>query len=509
MMNELYSYLKSPENRIILIITSILLAVYFVMIYSYTYSYPFWGDDWYFISLIERFRDPNDRSLFTYIVPYAGGLHPDIIEKAYVFLFYQIANCFDYKWSVVLANLLVIPILAFFLHYMIRMGLSRWKILGMLFVFFSLKGNIDNFNFGGVMMHDLVAVIFIVGAAYLFAIKNQYAASIIITNLFLLLVSSEAIGLLFLLNFLSFCYQAKYRYFTLLLSVVCTFLFFEGYQLSKELLQLPSSSFRVNYGLILGPIVFVGGLVNRINIASLLGFFVILFVGYNYLRRHVNTREENDLSHYFLPIILFSLLVIGLLVQIGRGIDSSGQVIFSSLMANRFAYFHLMALLILYISLAEIVSFRQWKVSLFFLTMSVLFYGVNFYNYLPLLKFEMKRIEADAYNFKINYTCLNYKVEDSFARKLAHVDWFVWPSFSNLEQMKNYQPVQYQANYEGELVHFVLMTPNVVDSNTFAFLHGGRKLVFICRKTAENTYQATLNAKQISDLGKLTIVQLY
>lgn len=496
-------------NYLIAISISVLIAIHFCLIIVFIEPFPAWGDDWVYLSTIDSFLIKGNHSIIDYVLPFHGGVHSILFGKIYTSIYFLIFDNFNYKSSVFFANLLIIPILWIYLNYAKLIKINPLHFIGIALVFFSLKGNADNYNLGGVTLHDALSVFFITYISYLIAIKKNFSLGIILANIFLLLASTEAIGILFLANLFSFLNNYKFRFLTLLTSLICILIYFWGIQISQKALHVNASELQFNLGIFLSPILFIGGLFSNFYIALILGICYSVLTFICWIKSPNSFKEKIKDENMFLPIILISIMSVGIMVQLTRGFDENGNLSYNSLTANRFSYYHLMPLVIVYISVIKLINFNWGKIEFAFIMLALLFYLFNLKSQIPILKFEKERILADAYNYKENEISVLYPSDSTFIKKIKKWTWVEWPNLEKLYRFKNEVPVKFKFEIAGELTSFTLETLGQNESGYFALRSNNKKILVYAKKIDANHFNVNLNTNQIKQLTSIKATQLY
>ncbi len=488
---------------------SVLIVIHFLLIILYIEPFPSWGDDWVYVSTIERFLIQGNQRIIDFILPFHGGVHSILFGKIYTSIYYLIFDNFNYKLCVFIANLLILPIWGIYIKYANLIHLKPLHFIGIALIFFSLKGNADNYNLGGVTLHDALSVFFITYISYLTTIKKNFTWGIILANIFLLLASTEALGILFLVNLFSFLNKYKFRYWTSIGSLCCIFIYLWGIQLSQKTLQINATELQFNYGLIVSPFIFIGGLFSNFYIALISGILYSILTSIWWIKSPKSFREKIVDKNMFLPIILLSIMSVGIMVQLTRGFDLNGKLDYNSLTANRFSYYHLIPLVISYISFSQLISDNWRKIEISMTVVALLFYVYNLKSQIPILKFEKERILADAYNYKENSISLLYHSDSTYIKKIKKWNWIEWPNLEKLYLFKNEVPVEFTREINGELSSFTFKTLGKSESGYFALRSNKKKFLVYAKKIDANHFNVNLNTNQIKQLTSISVTQLY
>ena len=496
-------------KKLIAVSILILIVIHFCLIIVFVEPFPSWGDDWVYFSTIDSFLINGNNSIIDFILPFHGGVHSILFGKIYALIYFLFFDNFNYKSSVFLANLLVIPILGIYINYAKLVKIKPLQFIGIALIFFSLKGNADNYNLGGVTLHDALSVFFITYISYLITIKRNFSLGILLANLFLLLASTEAIGILILANLFSFLNNFKFRNWALLISLICILIYLWGIHISQNDLHVNASEMQLNLGVFLSPFLFIGGLFSNFYIALVLGIICSILTSICWIKSTNSFKEKIKDENMFLPIILISIMSVGIMVQLTRGFDENGNLSYNSLTANRFSYYHLMPLVIAYISIIKLIPVKWVKIEFAFLLLALLFYLFNLKSQIPILKFEKERILADAYNYKENDISILYPSDSTFIKKIKKWDWIEWPNFKKLYLFKNEVPVKFKFEITGELTSFTLETLGQNESGYFALRSNKKKFLVYAKKIDANHFNVNLNTNQIQQLTSISVTQLY
>ena len=484
---------------------AVVLGLHFFLIGHFVESYPSWGDDWGFILLFDSQLSDVFSSLSSYLIPFHGGIHANLWAKLYIIFSSLFVSDFSYTGVIWAANLLLLPILYCFGRYVRLMGHSAWHVLGIALVLYSLKGQVDNFGFIGVLQHG-TTVSMVVLISYLMTVQKRYVAGVLLANISLVMISTESLGILFISNVLLGISRHRFRYYVWSLSVLTVILYYRGIQLSSEILGIQGGAIHVNVGIIPAVFIFLGGIISRIWVAFGLGILCSWVLIYPFFRSIKTIFKAGNERRLFLPMIFFSMASIGLLIQLGRGVDASGAISYSVLLAPRFSLYHVIPLVLLYLGILEYRSPLSLRVQGLMVLGALGFYGLNLWTQLPSLEAEQRRILCDAYVLKNQGTCLSYPMDSSDVNRIVGKSWYAWPDFSTITDLNKQAPVFYTRKEEGEITQLRCLTR--LDSPFFAVLANGKRYVVAGRIVPGNAYQIDLNRVQLAQLGAFQVVQL-
>ena len=484
---------------------ALILVIQLSLIAFWVEPYPNWGDDLSYILFFDIRISDVFSSISSYILPFHGGIHANLCLKIYVILTGLFASKFHFTALILVANALLLPILYCFIQYARLSGKSSMHFVGISLLLLSLKGQVDNFSLVGVMQHGFTVLI-IVWIAYVMTIQKRYVVGVLLANASLLLISTESLGLLFFSNLLIAIYRHRYRYYLWVLSVLCIVLYYSGIQLSSEILGIKDGGIHVNMAIFPAVFIFLGAIVSRVSVAFLLGVICFLGIAYPVLRSIKTVFKKGNERMLFLPMIFFSMASIGFLIHLGRGVDDAGQVGFGVLLAHRFSFYHVIPLVLIYLSILEIKPDLSRRLQGFMVLGALGFYGLNIRTQMPLVEADQRRILCDAYVMKTQQTCLSYPMDSLNAKNLVEKKWYVWPDFSTISALRKQSPVLYTRMEEGEISQLRCLTSE--DSPYFALLVNGKKYVISGHSVPGNAYQIDLNRKQLAELGSFQVVQL-
>lgn len=283
------------------------------------------------------------------------------MNKLVLALLYFTTSVINFKIATLLANLIYLIILYYFINYFKRIELKPIYQICFLLLFFSLKGNSDNFNLIGIMQHGLATFAFFVSISYMIAVKKKYTLSIILSNICLSTISIEIIGLILVANFYSLLFKNKHRYILLLLSLLNIIFYYVGIKYSEQVLQLQTFDIQIVGNTFYGIFIFIGGIVSNFKLAFLIGLVIFLSMIYYFFQLEGNFKEKLFGIKMF-PILLFSaILANAILVQLGRNENNDQNSQLFTANAIRFSLFHLYGLLVfLLISLDYL---ERWPIS--------------------------------------------------------------------------------------------------------------------------------------------------
>jgi hypothetical protein len=483
----------------------LVLGLHFFLIGHFVESYPSWGDDWGFILLFDTQLSDVFYSFSSYLIPFHGGIHANLWAKIYVIFSSFFVSDFSYVGVIWVANLLLLPILYCFGRYVRLMGHSAWHVLGIALLLYSLKGQVDNFGFIGVFQHG-ATVSMVVLISYLMTVQKRYLAGVLIANVSLLMISTESLGILFISNVLLGISRHRFRYYLWVLSVLTVILYYWGIQISSGILGIQGGAIHVNLGIIPAIFIFLGGIISRIWVALGVGILCCWVLLYPMFRSIKTVFKAGNEQRLFLPMIFFSMATIGLLIQLGRGVDASGAISFGVLLAPRFSLYHVIPLVLLYLGILEYRSPLSLRLQGLMLLGALGFYGLNLWTQLPLLEAEQRRILCDAYVMKTQQTCLSYPMGSSDANRIVGKSWYAWPDFSTITALNKQSPVFYTRKEEGEITQLRCLTR--IDSPFFALLVGNKRYVVSGHSISGDAFQIDLNRVQLAQIGAFKVVQL-
>lgn len=483
----------------------LLLLVHFLLVGNLVESYPSWGDDWGFILLFDSPMSDVFSSFSSYLIPFHGGIHANIWAKVYVILSSLFVSKFNYTATIWVANVFLLPILYCLARYIRMMGYPNWHVFGMALLLFSWKGQVDNFGFIGVFQHG-ATVTMVVWIAYLMTIQKRYVLGILLANGSLLMISTESLGILFFANVLLGLMKHRYRFYLWILSSLSIILYYRGIQISSDLLGIQGGAIHVNAGIFPAVFIFLGGIISWVWVAFAIGLLCFCVVFYPLFRSISKVGKEGNERILFLPMIFLSMATIGFLIQLGRGVDASGQVSYGVLLAPRFSLYHVIPLVIMYVSLLAFRPSLLDRLQVLMILGAVGFYGLNIWTQWPLVQADQRRILCDAYVMKTQQTCLSYPMDSAYAKRIIGKSWYAWPDFSAITTLDKQSPVFYTRKEEGELTQLHCLTR--LESPYFALLAQGKKYVVSGHLVPGNAYQIDLNRNQLAQLGAFQVLQL-
>jgi hypothetical protein len=435
------------NQKIVILTASVLFIIQLILVNEFTIEFPNFGDDLYFLKFISNY-DYTNFKFNNFYYPFHGAIHVNLMNKLVLVLLFFTTSVINFKIATLLANLIYLIILYYFINYFKKIGLKPIYQICFLLLFFSLKGNSDNFNLIGIMQHGLATFAFFVSISYMIVVKKKYTLSIILSNICLSTISIEIIGLILVANFYSLLFKNKHRYILLLLSLLNIIFYYVGIKYSEQVLQLQSFDIQIVGNTFYGIFIFIGGIVSNFKLAFLIGLVIFLSMIY-YFFQLIGNFKEKLFSIKMFPILIFSaILTNAILVQLGRNENNDPNSQLFTANAMRFSLFHLYGLLVfLLISLDYL---ERWpiseSVSKYFskglLLLFLLFYGHNFIKISNYLRTEKKKILVDAYNVTQNFESTNYKIDVQFAKELSNDRSIIFP---NLEKMKGLKTMNYTA----------------------------------------------------------------
>jgi hypothetical protein len=435
------------NQKIVSLSAFVLFIIQLLLVNEFTVEFPNFGDDLYFLKFTSNY-DYKNFQISNFYYPFHGAIHVNLMNKLVLVLLYFTTSVINFKMATLLANLIYLIILYYFINYFKKIELKPIYQICFLLLFFSLKGNSDNFNLIGIMQHGLATFAYFVSISYFITVKKKYTLSIILSNICLATISIEIIGLLLIANFYSILFKNKHRYLLLLFSCLNIFLYYIGIKYSEQILQLPSFDIQITTNTFYGIFIFIGGIVSNFKLAFIIGFVIMLSI-IIYFFHLKGTLNEKLLNTKMFSVLLFlAILTNAILVQIGRNVTNDPNSQLFTANAIRFSLFHLYGLLVLLLisldyleglTISESLSKYFSKVLLMLL---FVFYGYNFMNFSNYLRSEKKKILVDAYNITQNFESNNYKIDIQFAKELSNDRSIIFP---NLEKMKALKTMNYTA----------------------------------------------------------------
>jgi hypothetical protein len=272
------------------------------------------------------------------------------------------------------------------------------------------------------------------------------------------------------------------------------------------MLGIQGGAIHVNTGIFPAVFIFLGGIVSRVWVAFTLGVLCFLVVFYPLLSSIKKVKKEGNVRILFLPMIFLSMATIGLLIQLGRGVDASGQVSYGVLLAPRFSLYHVIPLILLYIGLLEFRPNLSNRLQGLMVLGALVFYVLNVWSQLPFVQADQRRILCDAYVMKTQHACLSYPMDSEYAKQIAGKSWYAWPDFSAITALRNQSSVFYTRKEEGGITQLRCLTR--LDSPYFALVVHSKKYVVSGHPVPGNAFQIDLNRAQLAQLGDFRVVQL-
>ena len=432
---------NSINNNIVIITIAILYTIHLILVSQYTIEFPNFGDDLYLMKFIPNY-DYQHFQFSTFYYPFHGGIHVNLLNKLVLLILYTIEGIINYKHAILTANLIYLIIIYYFLKLFKEIELKPIYQICFFLLFFSLKGNLDNFNLIGIMQHGLGTFVFLAVLSYLITIKKNYPLAILLGNFCLATVSIEIIGVLLVANFYSLIFKDRYRLILLLLTIVNISLYYFGIKYSEQLLQLQSFNITISINTFYGIFIFLGGIISNFKLAFIIGFIISATI-IVYFFNLKGSFKDKLLNEKMFPLILFAgILANAILVQLGRNVNNDPNAQFFTAVAIRFSLFHLYVLLIFFLICLDILqniplkeNLRRYFPFLLLLLFST-YYLFNYLNFANFLVREKDRMLVDSYNVYKNFESTYYKLDYNFSKELANNPNIKQPNFEIIETLK-------------------------------------------------------------------------
>lgn len=455
-------FLKKQGQIGFFCVFGLIFGFHYFIINEFVVPFPNWGDDLGFIDQAKRFSDGEISIVETYY-PFHNIVHVCWLIKFFFWIQIKTFGIIDYKLSVQIGQILLIPLIYLYRSYF---KIQNWSVIfqiSFLFILFSLKGNLDNLVALGLFQHA-ITVLCIVFAGYYSILKKSYFKSFLITNICLFLNSTEITGALFMLMIMVLFTNEAKKYFYIVFSLVNIIIYYLGIKHSENLLQLHSPSFYISFNFLLGILTFVGGLFSNIKVLVLLGIvylFIVVIAFFNIPGK----LKDKFTSNQFFPIYVFlSIFSIGILIQLGRTDPQHPEIgIFTSI-ATRFSFYHLSIFCSIFIIIVENLKLRVRFLPIFTLIFAILFYGFNLYKIWPNLKFDSKRVAIDYHNFFNSGENLFYGSDKNLVNRFINSKVLVAPDSKWINQLKrkgvfNVQKVEVDGTFTNFIGPSTLATP--------------------------------------------------
>ncbi|MEY4383894.1 MAG: hypothetical protein RI995_1436 [Bacteroidota bacterium] len=489
----------------------ILIVLFHFYIISFeTVSYPFFGDDWDLLSVVRKFSISNLNQWGDLILPFHGGVHSHLLTKIFALSYFTIFNEIDYKALVLISSLLILVIYTVYFKYLKLLKKNSFHFLTIAFILFSLKGNLDNFNLGGIMQHNNVSICFITLISYLVVVQKKCYAGVFLGICYLLFVSSEAIGVLLISNLCCFLFAIRGRVILLGISLGTIVLYYFGVRISQEILGAHSAGMVLNWGIFVAPFIFMGGIFTNIKLAGITGFLLFLSILIPTVYPKKPWRDYILGVDLFIPMVALSIASVGIILQVNKGTSALGAVDFSILTNTRFSLYHLLAILLGFLSTIKWLDNKFTVIHMGIFCMAGFYYLVNIVQFYPTIIFDKERVLADIYNYNQNNFSVLYYLNPDMIHNNKKTNWMYVPTESlNLNNFKA-EPVK-QSTFDflgSDFVNLMIELPQKSLGNYFLLETKKRKII-VCAKTSNHLgFSVLFNRKSFDELGEFNISKL-
>ncbi len=421
------------NNKLEITCIVFLFAIHVIIGNIFIIEFPPFGDDLGFIDFV-RIQSQKAFSFKEFYYPFNGGVHSNLLMKLVLLAQYKLFGVINYKTITIFLQLILLPIAFIFLSYFSLNNWSKFSKISFFLFFFSLKGNLDNFNVIGILQHGAALFFCFVWTAYLSVVKRNFILAFLVANLALIFISSEAIGMILILIFISFFNKFNFRFGLILFSIVNIILFYCGIKYSTSILELPPAKIYFFSTFFKGFLIFLGGLFTNLKVAFTLGSCYLLAMIFTFLKLPGSFKEKLANLKMFPVLIFVSLAFVGLLIQFTRVDFEGANHSFGTSVAIRFSSYHLYSILLFLFFLLE-RSNRYLQISL--LSIAIFFYGFNLVRNYDYLKNERERIYLDAFNFShVNENTI-YEVNKNQNKNIMESGIMILPNFDKLRNLKS------------------------------------------------------------------------
>lgn len=395
------------KNRNIFLVVLVLIptAIHFFLLNKFLVNFPSWGDDIIYLDLIEKFDKISWPERLTNIFAFHNYIHRLAFSRTLLILYFKTIGNLDFKVITMLANLQWLIILWVIFKYLKRERLSKWYLVGVSVLLFSVNGNLDNYGLIGVLQH-LSSILFMVLISYGLIYKPSHIWPLIMT-LFYPFVSTEGLAFILLVLFYLYFFKSKFRVIFSILCIALFVFYFNDYVGDHSNIS-KADYFEKIYLFVKGILVYLGSsLKHNVSMAWIIGLFIIAYCA-NFLWQTLSEKSTSKPSERLFPLFLFvQTLMTGALIAIGR-VSNGGEAALQILLADRFYTYGAFLLVILYIMLVVDLKNKAFMKPIYGLIPAVLFGIFSFLNAQSRL-FDLKnRVQLDASNAFLFKKSANY-----------------------------------------------------------------------------------------------------
>lgn len=406
--------MKPTRNNIFLCFSAIPIVIHFYLLNQTIINFPGWGDDFLFVELIEHYQKDSWRDFGGFLFKPHNQIHILFFGKVFTLFAYLIFGSLQFKYIILLGNLLLLGIATFFYKYLQAQKFSTAHFISITCILFAPMASIDQYNLIGVLQHT-GSLFFLTLIAYVAASK-KHSVILCIAAICYPLVSTEGWAMLPLLTMYMYLAKHPLRKLMLLLSILGISIF--GYFLVQH--PQPGESHSVINMLFQAPIALLSFLGNtawpisdsyKIELNALWGA-ILVFLSLYFLRKN---------KQWEMPgLLLLQILATGAMICIGR---SQGNSITTLILSERFYTYASFAMIGTY--LLGIPHFNKSNIRLnMILLFSCLYFTGSFYYWTKRQDALHNRLRADLTNAYQSASLLNYPAAPEQIRMLMEAKYF-------------------------------------------------------------------------------------
>ena len=406
--------MKPTRNNLFLCFSAIPIVIHFYLLNQTIINFPSWGDDFLFVELIEHYQKDSWRDFWGFLFKPHNQIHILFFGKVFTLFAYLIFGSLQFKYIILLANLLLLGIATLFYKYLQAQKYNSAHFISMTCILFAPMASIDQYNLIGVLQHT-GSLFFLTLIAYL-ATSRKRSVIMCIVAVFYPLVSTEGWAILPLLTMYMYLTKHPLKKLMLLLCMVGISIF--GYFLAQH--PQPEESKSVINILFQTPIALLSFLGNttwpisdsyKIGLNAVWGA-ILVFLSLYFLRKN---------KQWEMPGLLWlQILATGAMICIGR---SQGNSITTLILSERFYSYASFAMIGTY--LLGIPHFNKSSIRLnLILIFSCLYFFGSLYYWTKRQDALHNRLRADLTNAYRSASLLNYPAAPEQIRMLMEAKYF-------------------------------------------------------------------------------------
>ncbi len=406
--------MKPTRNNLFLCFSAIPIVIHFYLLNQTIINFPSWGDDFLFVELIEHYQKDSWRDFWGFLFKPHNQIHILFFGKVFTLFAYLIFGSLQFKYIILLANLLLLGIATLFYKYLQAQKYNSAHFISITCILFAPMASIDQYNLIGVLQHT-GSLFFLTLIAYL-ATSRKRSVIMCIVAVFYPLVSTEGWAILPLLTMYMYLTKHPLKKLMLLLCMVGISIF--GYFLAQH--PQPEESKSVINILFQTPIALLSFLGNttwpisdsyKIGLNAVWGA-ILVFLSLYFLRKN---------KQWEMPGILWlQILATGAMICIGR---SQGNSITTLILSERFYSYASFAMIGTY--LLGIPHFNKSSIRLnLILIFSCLYFFGSLYYWTKRQDALHNRLRADLTNAYRSASLLNYPAAPEQIRMLMEAKYF-------------------------------------------------------------------------------------